>query len=299
MKISIGPIQYFWPRQQVLDFYEQVANSAAEIIYLGEVVCSKRREISFDDWLAIGRELEQSGKEVILSSLTLLEAASELSALKRLCLNEAFMVEANDVSAIRCLSEADKPFVAGPAVNIYNHRSLRLLAQKGLRRWVLPVELDLEMLKSMQIQRPQGVETEVFAFGRLPLAYSARCYTARSHNLPKDNCQFVCGNYPDGRVLKTREGQDFLVLNGIQTQSALTHQVLDQLAELEGIGTDVVRLSPQYGKFLQIIELFDTARKGVATQTLRKTLVSLLPVGTCNGYLHNQPGMDHGIAEAS
>ena len=99
MKLSIGPIQYFWPRRQVLDFYEDAAESAAEIIYLGEVVCSKRQQMKLEDWLAVGMELSQNGKEVILSSLTLLEAASELSALKRLCLNETFMVEANDATA--------------------------------------------------------------------------------------------------------------------------------------------------------------------------------------------------------
>jgi O2-independent ubiquinone biosynthesis protein UbiV len=297
--LSIGPIQYFWQRQQVLAFYQQVADSAAEIVYLGEVICSKRRELRLDDWLAIGRELAQSGKEVILSSLTLLEAASEVSSLQRLCLNDSFMVEANDVTAIQLLSRAGKPFVTGPSVNIYNDRSLRLLACRGLKRWVLPVELDLEALKAMQAQRPEGVETEVFALGRLPLAYSARCYTARSHNLAKDNCQFICLDYPDGRLLKTREGEEFLILNGIQTQSALTHQVLDQVPDLQVLGVDILRISPQSGGTLRIIEIFDMARHGAATEALREELFSLLPIGACNGYLVHQAGMDHGAAKTA
>ena len=106
MKLSIGPIQYFWERQRVLDFYRQAADSPAEIIYLGEVICSKRRLIKTEDWFAIGKELKQAGKEVILSSLTLLEAASEMSSLKKLCANESFMVEANDISAVQLLSVA-------------------------------------------------------------------------------------------------------------------------------------------------------------------------------------------------
>ncbi len=114
MKLSIGPVQYFWERQQVLDFYQQVADCPAEIVYLGEVICSKRRLVKPDDWLAIGRELRQSGKEVILSSLTLLEAASEVSSLKKLCKNNEFMVEANDVTAIQLLSRAGTAFVTGP-----------------------------------------------------------------------------------------------------------------------------------------------------------------------------------------
>ncbi len=77
MKLSLGPIQYFWQRQQVLDFYQQAADCSADIVYLGEVICSKRRLVTPQDWLSIGAELRESGKEVILSSLTLLEAASE------------------------------------------------------------------------------------------------------------------------------------------------------------------------------------------------------------------------------
>ncbi len=278
----------------MLDFYQQAADSNAEIIYLGEVICSKRRLVKPEDWLAIGKELRQNGKEVILSSLTLLEAASEMSSLKKLCRNESFMVEANDISAVQLLATAGKSFVTGPSFNIYNGRSLQLLARKGLKRWVLPVELGQETLRDLQAQRPEGVETEVFALGRLPLAYSARCYTARSHNLPKDDCQFKCLDYPDGTMLKTREDQEFLVLNGIQTQSALTHQVLEQIPELKALGVDVLRISPQYSHTLRIIELFDAARNGAELEPLTKKLLQLRPLGACNGYLVEQAGMSYG-----
>jgi len=299
MKLSIGPIQYFWDRQRVLDFYQQAAESAAEIVYLGEVICSKRRLISSEDWLAIGNELKQAGKEVILSSLTLLEASSELGALKKLCGNDSFLVEANDVAAIQLLSSAGRDFVTGPSVNIYNDQTLRLLARKGLKRWVLPVELGLETLKDFQVQRPAGVETEVFALGRLPLSYSARCYTARSHNLPKDDCQFKCLDYPDGRLLKTQEDQEFLVLNGVQTQSALTHQALDQIPELKALKVDVLRVSPQSRDSLRTIEIFDAARNGADLGPLKEELTSLLPLGACNGYLVNKAGMDNVDSQAA
>jgi collagenase-like PrtC family protease len=294
MKLSIGPIQYFWERQRVLDFYQQVADCAADIVYLGEVICSKRRQVKFEDWLAIGEELKQSGKEVVLSSLTLLEAASEMSSLKKLCRNESFMVEANDISAVQVLSNAGKSFVTGPSVNIYNGRSLQFLASKGLKRWVLPVELGLDTLKDLQGQRPDGVETEIFALGRLPLAYSARCYTARSHNLPKDDCQFKCIDYPDGRVLETQEDQEFLVLNGIQTQSSRTHQVLQQIPDLQALGVDVLRISPQYNDTLRIIGIFSNAINTNDIENLGNKLLELLPMGACNGYLIEQAGMDYG-----
>jgi len=299
MKLSLGPIQYFWERQRVFEFYKQAAESAAEIIYLGEVVCSKRRQVKYEDWLAIGSELKQAGKEVILSSLTLLEAASEVSSLKKLCANDSFMVEANDISAVQLLSTAGKSFVTGPSVNIYNGRSLKLFAGKGMHRWVLPVELGLDTLKDLQALRPEGVETEVFALGRLPLAYSARCYTARSHNLPKDDCQFKCIDYPDGRVLETQEGQEFLVLNGIQTQSALTHQALDSLPELAALGVDVLRVSPQYNGTMQIIDIFYNSLNNNNIENLSDKLLELIPHGTCNGYLVKMAGMDHGPGQAA
>ena len=299
MRLSVGPIQYFWERQAVLDFYDELAASPAEIFYLGEVVCSKRRLVKADDWLGIGRELRQQGKEVVLSSLTLLEAASEVGSLRTLCSNDEFMVEANDVAAVRLLSVAGKAFVTGPSINIYNHRTLRLLARKGLRRWVLPVELGLDTLRDLQAARPEGVETEVFALGRLPLAYSARCYTARSHNLPKDDCQFKCIEYPQGRMLRTREGQDFLVLNGIQTQSSLTHQALLQVPGLEALGTDVLRISPQQKHTASIIDIFDQARNGADPRCLNEELLSLLPTGACNGYLLQRAGMDHDDSQAA
>jgi collagenase-like PrtC family protease len=299
MRLSLGPIQYFWERQRVLDFYQHAADSAVETIYLGEVICSKRRLIKPEDWFALGQELQQAGKEVVLSSLTLLEAASEVASLRKLCANDTFMVEANDISAVQLLVKAGKSFVTGPSFNVYNGRSLQLLANQGLKRWVLPVELGLETLQDLQTQRPAGVETEVFALGRLPLAYSARCYTARSLNLPKDDCQFRCIDYPDGRLLKTREEQDFLVLNGIQTQSALTHQVLDQIPALKDLGVDILRISPQFNDTIKIIDIFHKALFTDDLKKLHDNLMELLPVGPCNGYLVEQAGMDHGPQQAA
>jgi collagenase-like PrtC family protease len=299
MKLSLGPIAYFWPRETVLEFYRAAADSPADIVYLGEVVCAKRREITPGDWFAIGRELRAAGKDVVLSTLTLVEAASESAAVRRLCENEEFPVEANDFSAIHYLSSAGRPFVTGPSVNIYNHRSLSLLTGLGLTRWVLPVELGLDTLAELQAQRPPGVETEVFGYGRLPLAWSARCYTARSENLPKDDCRFRCIDYPDGRLLKTREDQDFLVLNGIQTQSARCHQALDSFAELQALGVDILRVSPQASETLAVLDLFDEVRRGTPPAERHDALAALAPTGACNGYLHEQPGMDDGHSHAA
>ena len=95
--------------------------------------------------------------------------------------------------------------------------------------WVMPLEMRHQDLAVVQAARPAGLQTEVFAYGRLPLAYSARCFTARHYNLPKDDCRFSCMEHPDGLPMRTREKEGFLVLNGTQTQSARVYNLLEEL----------------------------------------------------------------------
>lgn len=292
MKLALGPVLYYWSRDDLLEFYAQAADWPLDLVYLGETVCSKRRSLDLDDWLGVAERLQAAGKDVVLSTLTLLEAESELKTLRRICGNGRFMVEANDLGAVRLLSKQGLPFVTGPSVNIYNARTLGVLAERGLKRWVLPVELGRETLQGMQAQRPAGLETEVFAFGRLPLAFSARCFTARSRNLPKDDCQYCCLDYPEGRLLSTRENQPFLVLNGIQTLSARTCNLLAELEELRQLGVDVLRVSPQPRHTGTVVARFAACLRGEAAPAqAAQSLEPLLPLGACDGYWRGVAGL--------
>jgi collagenase-like PrtC family protease len=291
-KLSLGPVSYYWSRESLLDFYHDIASSSVDIVYLGETVCSKRRLLKHTDWLELAATLQAAGKEVVLSALTLLEAGSELGSLRHLCEQQDFMVEANDMSAVQLLS-GNRAFATGPAVNIYNAHTLSMLAGLGLQRWVLPVELSRDTLADMQTNRPEGVETEVLVFGRLPLAYSARCFTARAHNLPKDDCQFRCLDYPDGLLLSTREDESFLVLNGIQTQSARTLNLISEVDDLKQLQVDVLRISPQSNHTELIINIFHRCLQGGLTTTEADIqLGKFMPVGPCNGYWYGDAGMD-------
>jgi collagenase-like PrtC family protease len=291
-KLALGPILYYWSKQQVEDFYQGVANTSVDIVYLGETICSKRRIMRTKDWIRIGEQLQAQGKTVILSTLTLLEAASELSALKRLCVESPFLIEANDIAAVQILNELGKSFVTGPSVNIYNSRTLKKLSEKGLLRWTLPVELSATELAEFQQHRPNNVETEVFAWGRLPLAYSARCFTARAENLQKDDCQFRCLDYPDGLLLSTREDEAFLCINGIQTQSARTVNLLGEIDRLIDLGVDVLRISPQSHNTIDIIDRFTAVlNDSQSPKRFDTELEGWMPTTVCNGYWNGDAGM--------
>lgn len=293
MKLALGPLQYYWPRQQTLDFYASLAATPADIVYVGETVCSRRHELRLDDWLDVARQLADAGKEVVLSSLALIESESDLKALRRIVDNGRFTVEANEMGAVRLLAEKRLPFVAGPTLNVFNGETLRLLGEMGACRWVLPPEASREILAGLQGARPQGMTTEVFAHGRVPLAYSARCFTARRFNLQKDTCEFKCLDFPEGMELKTREGDRFLTLNGIQTQSARTYNLLLDLPELSAVGVDVLRISPQLEGTAEVLQAFQGALSGALSPRAAWDAVrNHMAAGACNGFWHGQPGLE-------
>jgi collagenase-like PrtC family protease len=286
LKLSLGPLQYFWPRDRTLAFYREAAQWPIDIIYLGETVCSKRRELGTRDWLALAAETAASGKQVVLSSLALIEAESELGALRRLVDNGDCWIEANDLSAVQLCRERKVPFVAGPSLNIYNHRALALLIEDGLRRWVPGVEQGETLLRELRAAvLAEGCsmpELEVIEFGRLPLAYSARCFTARALDVAKDQCEFRCIEYPDGMPLATREGKPFLRINGIQVQGEEITDLGPELPALRELGVDVLRLYPQLDGMADVVNHFDLARRSLAAPPR---------IAMRNGYWHGEPGM--------
>ena len=294
MKISLGPILYYWTRNSVKEFYEQVADWPVDIVYLGEVVCSRRHEMRLDDWLDVASKLLASGKEVVLSTQALLESESDLKILRRINDNGLFSIEANDMGAVHLT--AGKPFVVGTHINTYNGQALEILAAQGATRWVMPVELSRHMLTELLTHKPQAMETEVFAYGRLPLAFSSRCFTARRHNLPKDDCHFKCLDHPCGMTLRTREGQSFLAINGTQTQSANILNLISEIEDMRQLGVDIVRISPQPEHTGEVIAAFRDAIDGVMSSNEAKaTLTPLLFDAPCDGYWHGRPGIEHSI----
>ncbi|QYK06267.1 U32 family peptidase [Shewanella zhangzhouensis] len=278
MKTSLGPLLYCWDKTKVFEFYRAIAESGIELVYLGEAVCSRRRELKTSDYLTLARELRDAGKEVVLTSLALIEAAGEVTELKKLVSNGEFIIEANDMAAVHHAREAAVPFVCGPHINLYNAASIRKLADWGMQRFVMPVELSrewlAEVLSQLGTSRP---EVEVLGYGHIPLAHSARCFTARHHGLAKDGCQIICKSHSKGLLVQTQESQPLLRLNGIQTQSAACVNLASEWHNMAAMGVDWFRISPS----------------GMSLPNLETS--TPLSGNECNGYWFGEAGFNQAV----
>ena len=293
LKLSLGAIQYYWPKQTVFAWYDRIADTDADIIYLGETVCARRHELRLADWLAIADNLAASGKEVLLASQTLLESESDLKRLRKIAKQERYPIEANDMGAVKLARDHGHPFVAGSSLNLYNEHTLALVRRLGAYRWQPPAELSRDKLATLLAASTDPGETELFAWGKIPLAYSSRCFTARHYNLNKDNCQFRCLEHPHGMSMDTREKTPFLTINGIQTMSHGSQCLLAHHADIAALGVGILRLSPQLEHMAEIISLHRQTLDGAipAADALRE-LAPLALGALVDGYWHGNPGIE-------
>src|SRR4030067_1908698 len=87
MELTLGPVLFDWGRDKLLEFYREAAGWPVSDIYLGEVVCHRKRGLTLDDIGRIGEELQKAGKNVVVSTLALVSDDTELDVVR-----EAFPV---------------------------------------------------------------------------------------------------------------------------------------------------------------------------------------------------------------
>jgi O2-independent ubiquinone biosynthesis protein UbiV len=290
LEICIGPLLFNWPAEVTAAFYEAIAaNEAVDRVYLGEVVCGKRAPLLDDTLEAAAERLRSAGKQVVRSSLALPATVRERKAGRALA-GDVGLIEVNDVSLLVDRAPG-RAFVAGPMLNIYNEAAARELMARGCVRLCANVELSLSSIGEIARACPE-LEIEIFAYGRLPLALSGRCYHARAAGRRRDNCLYVCDKDPDGMPVCTLEGTPFLAVNGIQT---ISHgvQVIDQTAvELQAAGVRALRLSPHSGDMSAVISAYrQFADAAISTGELRAAVAETSPPGDLvSGYLHGAAG---------
>ncbi len=287
--LTLGPCLFNWKQADWKDFYFKIADeSDFEEVYLGEVICSRRLPFYEAEITEVAERLKKSGKKVIRSTLALIMNEYEEEALKNICENTDYTIEANDVSAFYHLK--DRSFHVGPFINIYNENTAQFIAAQGATRLVLPFELSKETIEN--ITRFGAATTEVQVFGRLPLAVSSRCYHARSRNLRKSNCAYVCNEDYDGMDVKTLDLQPFLNVNGTCTMSHSYVNLSAEFKHLRSIGVSAFRLSPQNCDMIKINQIW---RRLLENEISPKEADSLLWEATpntaySNGFFHNAEG---------
>jgi O2-independent ubiquinone biosynthesis protein UbiV len=291
MKLTLGPNLFNWPTSEWHDFYARIADEAPiDRVCVGEAVCSKRTPFRNDVIADVIERLERGGKEVVLTTLALPTSKREVNEIVETA-NDRFLIEANDITTVALLQ--GRPFVVGPFVNVYNEGTLAEFATLGATTVCLPPELPLEAIGKIAA-RSCSVDIELFAFGRTPLALSARCYHARIHNLPKDACKFVCEQDLDGLTVDTLDDDHFLTVNGIQTMSHTVTALSSEVRELDRAGVGRLRLSPQTCDMVEVANAYrDLLDQRIGASELLVRLEGLqLPAPVANGYLHGRKGVE-------
>jgi collagenase-like PrtC family protease len=298
VKLTLGPVLFNWPTPMWVDFYARVADEApVERVVVGEVVCSKRSPFRTDAIAGVVERLERGGKEVALAALALPTLKREVAEIVGIAEDGHRLVEVNDVTALAAV--AGRPHVIGPFLNVYNEGTLGELAALGAAAVCLPPELSLGSIAAIAAHRGT-TEIEVLAFGRAPLAVSARCYHARAHGLTKDACRYVCEQDPDGLLIETLDGEAFLAVNGIQTLAAGVTVLGPEVAELTRVDIARLRLSPHACDMIAVIGAYRYLVDGCIDSAELVTRISAqaLPGAIVNGYLHGRAGAHRSIVPA-
>ena len=298
-ELTLGPVLFNWEPERWRDFYFRIADEApVTAVYLGEVICFKRAPL-FEPYLAeVAARLRTARITVIRSTLAEVMSKQERQLVDDVCAEESAPVEANDGSAL--LRLRGRPHYAGPFINVYNERTLAVLARGGARNVCLPPEMPAAAIRALCADAAKlGVMIEVQVFGRLPLALSARCYHARAHGRTKDSCQFICNVDPDGMPLRTLEDKPFLTVNGIQTMSHDYLSLAGELAALQDMGVDRFRLSPHSCDMVQVARIFRDAldRRIDAAEAVARLEALKLEAPFSNGFYYGRPG--HGWRAAA
>lgn len=290
MELTLGPVLFEWKKQDLMEFYEDVAEMPVDTVYVGEVVCSKRRSLTLLDMERIGNMLKKAGKKPVMATLAVVSNEEELNFTREVC-SLPFAIEANDASALNMVKASKKEVFAGPHIKTYNREAVNFFKSLGIKRITYPVELPKESVRHNT--EGSGMEAEVFSHGKLPLAFSWQCYTLRAHGRKKSDCARDCVRYPDGMELKTTENEEIFTLNGTSVLSAKTFTLIENIEELRAIGVSALRISPDFKNTKATVELFRRRLSAeLAPSEGLKELKGIYKTDFTNGFYAGRPGKD-------
>ncbi|SDC81543.1 hypothetical protein [Paraburkholderia lycopersici] len=159
MKISLGALAGRWNRSETFAFYDAVALSSVDVVYIGAALHGPLGGLQQRDCLAVARELASGGKEVVLS----VRAGAEVRDTED---SHAWIedcglpVEVGDARTFRLLA-GKVPLVLGAAMPCVSGVELRRMVELGARRWVLPAVCKGEVVQALACAGDARCEIEL------------------------------------------------------------------------------------------------------------------------------------------
>ncbi len=301
IRLVLGPLLYHWPADRRRAFYQAIASDGPyEVVVLGETVCSKREPAVADAMAESEAALVAAGRSIMRPTIALAVEAEDIARLEDVASDgqSGHLIEANDAGALALL--AGRPHHIGPMVNVYNEATLAVLADQGATGITLPWELPRDSILHLAgAARARGMDCGVTVFGRAPLAISARCYHARANGLTRATCRLICERDPEGLEVQTLDGDDFMVVNGLQTQAYAVTLLTREIPELIEAGVTQLRVSPLDMDMMAVGAVHADLLAGrLSVDQAENALLDLLderPV--TNGFYHGAPGANWVAAE--
>ena len=159
MKISIGAIAGSWTRSAAMAFYDAVALSSVDIVYVGTMIHSPQTGLQQRDCLAVARELAQGGKEVVLS-VRANEGERDAEGASLWVADGPLPVEVGDMRTFHLLA-GKVPLVIGTGLPCGDAMTLGQLVGLGAKRWAMPAVCRGEFMKAISYAGDAGCEIEL------------------------------------------------------------------------------------------------------------------------------------------
>ncbi|MDH4101180.1 MAG: U32 family peptidase, partial [Nitrospirota bacterium] len=138
-----------------------------------------------------------------------------------------------------------------------------------------------------------SMKTEVFAYGRLPLAFSWRCYTSRNFGKLRSQCTQDCMNFSDGIALETLDHKPIFTINGTQIMSNQVYSLAEEVEDLRRMGMSTLRLSPHSWQMKDVIAIHAALVNGTMTgRSARAELEKITGAPLCNGWFYGRAGWE-------
>lgn len=136
-------------------------------------------------------------------------------------------------------------------LNVYNSQTIKEYKKLGVKSVTLSFELTLPRVRDLS----KPIETELLAYGRLPLMLTENCILK--------NHKGVCGACATPQTLRDRNGEEFCVVKEYGCRSVIlnAHKLFlaDRLADFNGLGLTALRLlftTESAPECLQVVERY-------------------------------------------